>query len=190
MRRNRKGLRSPRRSRGLPGFSLPSLPVVVALAFVAGGAARLVPHYADCGATEVRAVAEKSADVSREAVPEAEVAGIEDGESPEAGGSYALAAVDVNDEAENLSVETEDRAEDVIAVPAEKSRRSAGGVRRGAQMNSRAGSGPVAARRYARGSGDVARGGRSVAAQTVGGLKKTGKVIGSAFGKVGGLFHD
>lgn len=164
-----------------------SLAAVCTLSLMAGGAAALAMHYAGQSAAEVQGVAVKSVEVGRSTGSEARaVKGqVAEGARPE-GGRARVAGAAEGDEAEGAS-----------GSPEIKARRQRTAARARAEAAGWDGGGSSTDRRYTKGSGSKAAGGRGVAGHALGGVKKTGEgvkktgaAIGKTFGKIGGVFNE
>ena len=184
-----------------------SLAVVCLLSLLAGGAARLVLHYAGRGGSDEQGIAVgRGGDAGRETVTESRLGANSAGdgnlaekmESRVVSSDSAAQVGDVGGEARNAVVRGRDGVADGAGVATGTTGMPLAGDRGRAGAGGRPGNSRSAARGYARVSGGGgAAGGRGLAGHTVGGVKKTGEgvkktgvVIGKTFGKLGGVFHD
>jgi len=164
------------------------LAVVIALAFLAGGAAAVVYHFPPGGADSTRAAAENGDVAGSVSGPAGEPV-----DSQAADGAYAVekAVSSLPDGPAGLDVEAG-------AAPAGVAVRRPESTRGRAVDDGRTYRRTGAARSQAKVPRAVeASGGRGLAGHALNGVKKTGEgvkktgtAIGRTFGKIGGVFHD
>ena len=146
------------------------LAIVCALAFAVGAAAAGVLYYSPREGSAVRGVAENIPDFS---------------------GAVAAVAGRPDEEARAEQRETASEAEVKAEVDGGEGRKTAAGVRGRATTGGPGGKRQRAATGYVRVSaGRAETGGRGVAGHAVGGMRKTGSLLGRGLKKVGGVFHD